>query len=706
MGTSVKHIFEKVLLRRRGPVHWGSVPTLEQSLAQRCRAAADRKPSAVKCCTQCGADFDDVDLRYCSRCGAEMAPAAEAAEAPGPQPGQIIAGRYRIIKLLGSGGMGAVYKVEHIMLHKLAALKMLHPSLASDRETVRRFRREARAVSLLTHPNAVQVFDFGEADGCLYMVMEMLRGQNLGSILEREGRMSWERAAPLVRQVCDALGEAHEAGIIHRDLKPENVLVSHVQTLEGTRETAKVLDFGLAKLCENEDLSAVTGGSNLLGTPYYMSPEQIENHEPDRRSDIYSLGALLYTMITGEPVFIASSPFAVMTQHVRSPPIPPSQRCPAAQIDPRVDALVLRCLAKKPADRFSRVEELRCALDNLDSLRDRPAQPVPLAEEPTQLIDPTPALSRADIDQFEGQLKLRRRFGILAIPLLLMIALATSWIMAGRDQPHPVETEVEPNNEPAQANLIASGRAVRGEIGIPLTPERSDRDLFRIHVDAAPAIGRFALTGVPSIDLMVVLFDSAGSPIAESNWGGPGEGELLPNQRLESGDYYLQVREAEVQGQSSSHGQGRPYRLEAEWRLARAGDESEPDDNPMMAEPLALGTTVEGFLHRPGDVDVFRLTSDQSAAGTLAGEIPGIPGVDIAIVLLPATTGGRGKNRLEDLVQIAGAQLIDRHGVGEGEQWSQLLWHDATPPLLVVARKPPPVGEPGLVDRPYRLIVQ
>src|SRR5262249_9530917 len=157
-----------------------------------------------------------------------------------PMVGRVISSRYRVLGVIGTGGMGTVYKVEHTAMGKIAALKMLHPTLSSDREIVKRFRREAEAISLLTHPSTVQAFDFGEADGCVYMVMELCRGEDLATILRRDGPIPFERAAPLLVQVCEALAEAHEKGIVHRDLKPENVIVSR-----GTagRDLAKVLDF-------------------------------------------------------------------------------------------------------------------------------------------------------------------------------------------------------------------------------------------------------------------------------------------------------------------------------------------------------------------------------------------------------------------------------------------------------------------------------
>ena len=218
--------------------------------------------------------------------------------------------------------MGAVYKVEHLAMGKLAAMKVLHPSLTQDREVAQRFRREAEAVSKLSSPNTVQVFDFGESSGSLYLVMELVKGEDLGAILRRDGPMPFARLAPMMMQVCDALSEAHEAGIVHRDLKPENLLVSRAR--DG-RDVVKVLDFGLAKLRDSEELNQVTARGSLIGTPFYMSPEQIRAEELDGRCDIYSLGALMYRMLTGAHPFTAPTPVAVLTQHLTDELVPPSR---------------------------------------------------------------------------------------------------------------------------------------------------------------------------------------------------------------------------------------------------------------------------------------------------------------------------------------------------------------------------------------------
>ena len=269
---------------------------------------------AVPFCPQCATEYEG-GARFCGHCGSSLP--GPGAESPGdPWQGKVVDRRYRVLEKLGSGGMGLVYKVEHIQLDKVAAMKVLHTEMARDAEAVRRFRVEAQAVSRLDHPNIVQTFDFGRWEDSLYLVMEYLKGEDLAALVKREGPLPFDRAARLFVQICSALTDAHDAGIIHRDLKPENIVV--VRRRDGS-ETAKVLDFGLAKLRERSEHLGVTSGNQVIGTPYYMSPEQVRSEPLDVRTDIYSLGATLYRVLTGTPSFQATTPVGVLTKHITDP---------------------------------------------------------------------------------------------------------------------------------------------------------------------------------------------------------------------------------------------------------------------------------------------------------------------------------------------------------------------------------------------------
>src|SRR5512142_839371 len=276
--------------------------------------------------------------------------------------GKIVDGRYKVLEVIGRGGMGVVYRVEHLRMGKIAAMKVLHRDLAHDPEVVQRFEREAAAVSKLHHPHTVQVFDFGTANGALYLIMEYVRGLDLAHVVERDGPLPWARAAPLFAQICGALHEAHELGIVHRDLKPENVLIT--RSTAG-RDYAKVLDFDLAKIDQPHSPATETGKQQIVGTPYFMSPEQIRGDEVDHRSDIYSFGALMFELLTGQHVFTGSTAVGVLTKHLTAEPDAPSMRAPQLGIDPQVDHLCRKALAKDPTQRWQTAAELANAIEDV-----------------------------------------------------------------------------------------------------------------------------------------------------------------------------------------------------------------------------------------------------------------------------------------------------------------------------------------------------
>jgi len=275
-----------------------------------------------------------------------------------PYIGQEIIGQFRIVQRIGKGGMGAVYKAEQPAMGRFVAVKILHRNLASRPDLVSRFRREARAMSRLTHPNTVRVFLYGQLDnGALYIVMEYLEGLNLHQITKRQGPMALDRAARILIQCCGALEEAHNAGIIHRDLKPENILLTEQG---GMPDFPKVLDFGLAKVhdIDLQSSSPLTQEGMVFGTPEFMSPEQAKGKTLDGRSDIYSLGTILYEMITGKLPFEARNPADYIRHHIKSPPIPVTQRVPELQFPPELDGFFAKVFAKKREERYQTANEL------------------------------------------------------------------------------------------------------------------------------------------------------------------------------------------------------------------------------------------------------------------------------------------------------------------------------------------------------------
>jgi eukaryotic-like serine/threonine-protein kinase len=276
-------------------------------------------------------------------------------------------GQYRLQRRIGSGGMGEVYLAEHQLLKRPCAVKLIRPCAATDPRALARFEREVRLTATLSHPNTVDVYDYGRAeDGTYYYVMEYLRGLSLAELVERHGPLPPERAVYLLRQVCGALREAHAAGLIHRDLKPSNIFAAR---RGGMEDVAKLLDFGLVLPAATVAVAHLSAEGQIVGTPQYMSPEQARGaHELDERSDIYSLGAVAFYLLTGRPPFEGDNGISVLIAHARDPVTPPSQI--RSSIPEDLEQVVLRCLAKDTAERFEDAESLERALAGCACVQD------------------------------------------------------------------------------------------------------------------------------------------------------------------------------------------------------------------------------------------------------------------------------------------------------------------------------------------------
>jgi serine/threonine-protein kinase len=307
----------------------------------------------MKVCPVCGHEYSNTST-LCPVDGEVLQNTAD------PLIGETLAGKYLVEELVKRGGMGAVYRGKHVMMDKRVAIKVLRPSLAVDDDVVARFSREAKAASRISNPHAVSVTDFGEAEnGVVFLVMEYLDGQTLKDIIKHDGAMTLERTSEIVRQVAGALDAAHEQGVIHRDLKSDNIMLS--QTNGG--DWAKVLDFGIAKIQQPEGARDVdiTAANLVIGTPQYMSPEQCSQSGPiDARSDVYSLGIIVYEMLAGRVPFTGESPTVIMMKQVQDDP--PSLAEARPDLPAGVAQIVSRTLAKQPDDRFQSAGELSKAL--------------------------------------------------------------------------------------------------------------------------------------------------------------------------------------------------------------------------------------------------------------------------------------------------------------------------------------------------------
>jgi len=318
----------------------------------------------MKVCPVCGQEYSNTST-LCPVDG-------EVLQTPNdPLIGETLAGKYLIEQLIKSGGMGSVYRGKHILMDKRVAIKVLRPSLAVDDAVVARFSREATAASRISHPHAVSVTDFGESEnGVVFLVMEYLDGQTLKEVIKSDGPMTLARTTEIIRQVAGALDAAHEQGVIHRDLKSDNIMLS--KTNGG--EWAKVLDFGIAKIQQPEggrDID-ITAANLVIGTPQYMSPEQCSQSGPiDARSDVYSLGIIVYEMLAGRVPFTGESPTVIMMKQVQDEPPVITEARPDVPV--AVAQIISRALAKTPADRFQSAGALSQALADVAAVSEEAA---------------------------------------------------------------------------------------------------------------------------------------------------------------------------------------------------------------------------------------------------------------------------------------------------------------------------------------------
>ncbi|MGH9969039.1 MAG: serine/threonine-protein kinase [Pyrinomonadaceae bacterium] len=303
----------------------------------------------MKKCPKCGTEYPDTTT-LCPSDGIALEKQGDSLL------GETLIGKYRIDERLNEGGMGAVYRGTHVLMDKTVAVKVLRPSLAADEKIVARFSREARAASRISHPHALSVTDFGESeDGVVFLVMEYLDGRTLKEVIRQDGPMPLVRVVEIIRQVGGALEAAHEQGVVHRDLKSENIMLLGASAAD----YAKVLDFGIAKITESDGSydPGLTAPDLVIGTPQYMSPEQCsQSPDIDARSDIYSLGVIIYEMLVGHVPFVGESPTAIMMKHMQEPVPPVLEERPDLQ--PAVQRVISRAMAKLPENRYQRVGDL------------------------------------------------------------------------------------------------------------------------------------------------------------------------------------------------------------------------------------------------------------------------------------------------------------------------------------------------------------
>lgn len=374
-----------------------------------------------------------------------IVPEPEVPNGPPKLTGQILSGRYELIEVLGVGGMGTVYKARQTSMNRFVAVKVLSPQFSQNPQMIRRFEKEARVVSKLSHPNTVSVFDYGQSDQALYLVMELLEGQTLKQFLKLKGPLQPKVAVHVITQIVRSLHQAHRVGIIHRDIKPANIFVLN---LNGDNQFAKVLDFGVAKLIQTSAEETVTQAGGIIGTPKYMAPEQAQSMEIDERCDLYSVGVLLFEMLAGTAPYDGDNPLGILMEHAQGqiPPLPKPFEAKTSY--GQLDHIVWRCLQKHPDDRYNNADELLNAIDDWRQIKtpiiDPVQQPRPSDSRPSDV--PVHVLKKSGI---------KKRTGVL-IPLFmfLLITMTVFWQLEQDATPITVKTgkEDKPLSQPQVLN--------------------------------------------------------------------------------------------------------------------------------------------------------------------------------------------------------------------------------------------------------------
>ena len=677
--------------------------------------AAERSPST---CAQCGSDAHLLEDGGCARCrslvAARTLPLGISAEhrlaisradaergeieAPGlrvdPLIGLVIADRYRIVEALGRGGMGIVYKVEHTRIGKLLAMKLLAGELSRNQDVVRRFKTEALTASKLSSPNTVQVFDYGVSDGLTYLVMELVTGDDMGRVLKHDGLLPAARVGRITVQIANSLSEAHAAGIVHRDIKPENVML--LKARDGT-DLAKVLDFGLAKLREGSELSELTSQGAIVGTPYFMSPEQIRGEAVDARSDIYSLGALMYRALTGSYPFNGPSPMSVFAKHLTEVPQAPHVVVPS--VPAGLGEIVMRSLKKDPAERFQRIEDLQAAVvaelaelgtSGIETLLDSGA--LRRLAKPSQPHEEKDALAtRDELESYERKLR-RTRMGLSALIAVIPLAGlgAGAHFLLNREPEAFPGVEVEPNDDVERANVVPYGTPVQAMHGKRLSDSEADLDFFQITVPSPERISSLSLEPLPNIALCVQLFSKGHTtPMALYCSGRPGVPLHIPALKLPSGDYFVAVlQDLDVYGESKvvhlHENVSDPYTLRLGPGEGEPSLEVEPNDEVTSAQPLSLGASLRGTLGWAKDVDVFcpKVESESAYRFRIEDE-PRDGGAVLSASLSP---GGNARNT----VRIHANPALKPTPTDAPSPFTGFSFRGFSPPCLVLSAAPDP----------------
>jgi len=444
----------------------------------------------VKICPVCSTEYAD-DVKFCPNDGQTLRSTGPA----GDLVGQVVADRYHVVKKLGEGGMGQVYLAEHVKMGRRSAIKVMNPSMVHDPDAVARFNREASNASRITHPNVCAIYDFGETpDGLIYLAMEFIEGEPLTDLIEREGALPVPRAAAIFLQTADALQAAHDLGIVHRDLKPDNIMLSR---RKGGGDTVKVVDFGIAKAVGgNEAGQKVTKTGLVVGTPEFMSPEQLSGDTLDGRSDLYSLALVFFRMLSGKLPFEATSVQETMIKRLTDEPTKLAEARPDLSFPAGLQPVLDAALARTPTERYQTVAKFAA---DVAAVTGRPtASVVPATQKKTQLLDPTGGGATQRMSAKKAAPEKKRSLIPAAIGVVVILAGGGAWVALNGGNKAGANP---PDSTPSVAHDTARNNGGRQSGGITTLPVRDSgrRPPPSRYDDAA---GRQALLHLTDPDVM------------------------------------------------------------------------------------------------------------------------------------------------------------------------------------------------------------
>jgi beta-lactam-binding protein with PASTA domain/tRNA A-37 threonylcarbamoyl transferase component Bud32 len=529
-------------------------------------------------------------------------------------------GRYAVVEHVGHGGMADVYRARDELLGREVALKVLSERFARDRSFVERFRREAQSAAALSHPNIVSLYDYGSDNGTYFIVMEYIAGKPLSDVITAEGSLMPERAVDITADVARALQRAHDAGLVHRDVKPSNIMITD-------SGQTKVTDFGIARALTRDGEQTVTQTGMVLGTAAYLSPEQAQGDPVDPRSDVYSLGCVLYEMITGRPPFRGETPLSVAYKHVRENPTPPSAVNPDVPED--LDAVVLKMMAKNPDNRYDDAGALLSDLNRLQA--GQRVQATPLLADSTMVA---PAGDRTEVISETGYGEEEQRRGpwwyVLVTLLLLGVFGLLAWLLANALLGETVQVPkvVGLQQEEAQRRLDDAG--LEWDVKKEPHNRRPVGEVFRQdpeareQIDEGGTVTIFVSTGPKEVevpDLRGLTVDEAKSELREVDLK-LGEVTREPNPEFEEGEIFEQDPD---QGETALAGD----RVDV---TVASGEVSVPSVIGQTEEEAVAELKGLGF-----EVDVIRDANDEFAEGRVFAQdpeagAPASPGEDVVTI--------------------------------------------------------------------------